>query len=162
MTSQLCAIALNPPTTNGLRTAKHLRVAAEIIGCSDLVIVNLFSVPTRNVLDINEAGTDWDGWLNARPQLGSGISSSDAVIVAWGVRGLTGLARDNFRQQVEWVFSELAASEHDQVWTINGEARHASRWHQYVSDQHGRTTGGDFETRLQQVLQRSSISTPEL
>lgn len=132
---------------------KHLRVAAEIIGCSDLTVVNLFSLPTGNVLDINEVGADWDGWLNARPEIESDISSSDAAIVAWGVRGLTGRARDNFRRQIDWVYSELATSEHEQVWTINGEARHPSRWHQYVSDKYGRTCGGNLRDRLQQVLQ---------
>lgn len=157
MTSQLCAIALNPPTTNGLRTTKHLRVAAEIIGCSDLIIVNLFSIPTRNVLNIDEIGADWDGWLNARPQLESGIASSDAVIVAWGVRGLTGAAAANFRLQVAWVFDELAASKHAKVWTINGEARHPSRWHQYVSDKYGRTAGGNFEDRLRDALRLDPI-----
>lgn len=37
-------------------------------------------------------------------------------------------------------------------WMVGGEPRHPSRWHQFVSDKHGRTTGGTFEERLVQVL----------
>jgi hypothetical protein len=35
---------------------------------------------------------------------------------------------------------------------LGGEPRHPSRWHQYVSDKYGRTSGGTFEERIKQVL----------
>lgn len=156
MTGRLCAIALNPPTTSGVRTTRHLEIAANIIGCESLVIVNLFTVPTKSVLEINDIGASWDGWLAARPSLASALTTSGHLLAAWGVRGLVGIARRHQQLQVEWLMDAVAKS-HQSIWMLDGQPRHPSRWHQYVSDKHGRTFGGSFEDRLGQVLKRESI-----
>jgi hypothetical protein len=157
VTATLCAVVLNPPSTNGSRTNRCLRLAADIIGCRHLVIVNLFSRPTPSLTEINMIGTARDGWLDARDDIDKGLERSQAVLAAWGVGGLTGSARVNQFEQIQWLTGRLARFGHDEIWTLNGETRHPSRWHQYVSDKHGRTEGGVLRDRLGQVLRQEAV-----
>lgn len=135
----------------------HLNLAARIIGCTDLVIVNLFSIPTPSVTEINSVGVEWAAWLAARDGLETGIAGADEILAVWGVGGLTGVVGANRQHQISWLLDQLVRAGHTAVWTVNGEARHPSRWHQYVSDKHGRTSGGDLEDRLRQVLRQVPI-----
>jgi hypothetical protein len=50
------------------------------------------------------------------------------------------------------VIDELLALGHVDAWTVGGESRHPSRWHQYVSDKHARAGSGEFAERLKSVL----------
>jgi len=128
----LGAILLNPPLTEGAATQRHLRVAAELLGCGEIHIANLFAVPTRSVLEINEVGRDGAGWLAARRPLKRLIDSAEQIVAGWGVSGLYGPARTHRRVQVAWVLDRIVASGKDHIWMLNGEPRHPSRWHQYV------------------------------
>jgi hypothetical protein len=148
----LGAVLINPPTGSGTRTIRHLRVAAELLDCDSVEIANLFSVATRDVTGINEAGRSADGWSAAQPRLRQVIAESDCLIAGWGVGGLSGAAAMYQRIQLDYV--RLCAREFglDHIWTINGEPRHPSRWHQYVSDRHGRATGTCLGERIALVL----------
>ncbi|WP_212819103.1 DUF1643 domain-containing protein [Polymorphospora rubra] len=139
---------------------RHLRVAAEILGCSDVQVGNLFAVPTTSVTEINDAGRDAAGWEAARWNLNQVLTSSAELVLGWGVSGLHGLALAHRHAQIAWLVDRLGALKISGVWTLNGEARHPSRWHQYVSDRHRRAVGGTFPQRLASVLHRVDLNSP--
>lgn len=85
-------------------------------------------------------------------QLDVALEGATGMLAGWGVAGLSGQARRLMQAQVAWLAERSAALGIDTFWTVGGEARHPSRWHQYVSDKYGRTSGGTFEERLKQVL----------
>lgn len=155
----LGAILLNPPLTTGAATMRHLRVAAEVLGCDDVQVANLFAIPTVSVTEINEAGRNAEGWEAARVQLARVIETSAELVAGWGVSGLHGPAAAHRQGQLAWLVDQLAARGQPlSIWTLNGEPRHPSRWHQYVSDRHGRASGPTLHDRLGSVLQQVEIS----
>ena len=79
-------------------------------------------------------------------------------MAAWGLYGLSGPAKAHRREQLGWLAGAAQSLGHTDCWTVGGEARHPSRWHQYVSDVHGRTTEGTFAERLRQVLVKVPLS----
>jgi hypothetical protein len=148
----LGALLVNPPARSGARTVRHLQVAADVLGCHRVEIANLFAVATRDVTAINKVGRSSDSWTAARSRIQEVVALSDHVLAGWGVRGLVGLAAENQRAQLSWLKDYLHSIGRQELWTLNGEARHPSRWHQYVSDRHGRATGESFADRLAMVL----------
>lgn len=155
----LGAILLNPPLTTGAATMRHLRVAAEVLGCNNVQVGNLFAVPTISVTDINDVGRDVAGWESARWNLDQVVASSAELVAGWGVSGLHGRALAHRQAQVTWLIERLRALKVPGVWTLNGQARHPSRWHQYVSDRHRRAIGvSTFPQRLAAVLQRVDLN----
>lgn len=148
----LGAILLNPPLTRGTRTVNSLCIAADILECDTVEVANLFSVPTRDVTVINSIGRSTAGWEAARTQLLQVVSESDHLLAGWGVSGLSGLASTRRLMQIEYVYSCARKTGKNAIWTLNGEARHPSRWHQYVSDRHGRARGNSLRDRIGSVL----------
>lgn len=159
--SLLCAILCSPPTTAGQQTKRQLSVVADLLGCDDLLITNIFAVPTVDLPSINLHGKQASGWMSARPEISAGIRGSAEVLVGWGVSKLHGAARSHRDRQISWVADLLAQHSMNRAWCIGGQPRHPSRWHQYVSNKHGRTTGGSFPDRLGQVLTSVTVSSPE-
>lgn len=162
----LGVILMNPPTGSGGATTRHLQAACQVLACRAYQVVNLLPVPTRSVSGISEAGRTIEVWHAARPALRELIHEADELLLGWGLGGgFGGVAREHFRDQTCWIRSEIARKRSDPlVWTVGNEPRHPSRWHQYVSDRHERTQGGDFPTRLRRVLVKSdgriSTNTP--
>lgn len=113
-------------------------------------MTNLCAVSTPSVVQLNELGRD--AWEDSRVDLEAAVRSGTALLAGWGVSGLSGNARRWMRNQVDWLIKCAEASAMDAMWMVGGEPRHPSRWHQYVSDKYGRTSGGTFEERLRQVL----------
>jgi hypothetical protein len=150
--THLCALLMNPPKTSGDVTRRHLGVAAQILSCELVTIGNLFAIPTTTVLEINNVGRTDDGWQSAQGPLKTAVADATHILAAWGVRGLHGAAAANLARQREWLCNLLLDAGHPNVWTLGGETRHPSRWHQYVSDRHGRTPGGRFEDRIRNAL----------
>ena len=148
----LGALLLNPPAGDGAQTIRHLRLAGALLGCEGLEIANLFAFPTRDVNGINAVGGDAVGWEMARPRLQEVIANSDQIMAAWGVSGISGAAMKMKQNQLDFLLTCFSATETEAVWTLNGEARHPSRWHQYVSDKHGRARGATFVERLESVM----------
>lgn len=153
-TGHLVALLLNPPLRDPSVTVSmaNLHVAKDVLGCSSLQVANMFAIPTKDLPDINRVGREPHGWLETRPQLTAAIAQADAVILGWGLGGLSGPARLHFREQIDWVFSLLAA--HGPVWTVGGVPRHPSRWRQFVGPQRNIARGEDFTERLRSVLQQ--------
>lgn len=149
----LGAILLNPPLTTGAATMRHLQVAAGALGCDGVQVANLFTRPTATVAEINEVGRGTPGWEEARPAIEQVLMTSHAVVAGWGVSGLYGPAREHRRAQAAWVIQRVLSAAHlGGVWTLGGEPRHPSRWHQYVSNRHGRARGTSLDERLASVL----------
>ncbi len=147
----LGAVLLNPPASTGLATLRHLRAAAELLGCGAVVVANLFATATDDVTAVNSVGAHVSGWKAARQGLQAALAC-DMLIAGWGVSGLHGLARGHREDQVRWVLEAAAARGHEGIWTLNGEPRHPSRWHQYISERHGHASGDTQAERLQSVL----------
>jgi hypothetical protein len=124
-----------------------------IPGCSPTT-ANLCAAPAADLPDLAAVAADADTWLQSRKNLRTALGDCDEVMAAWGLSDLTGPARRHRQDQLRWLRAAAAGSGHTSVWTVGGGPRHPSRWHQYVSDKYGRTTGGGFEERLEQVLMR--------
>lgn len=154
----LLAVLATPPVTSGVRTINRVRDAALVLGASAFSVVNLFSLPTRDVKELFECGADGHGWASARLRIREGLADADALLCAWGVSPLTGTARKHRLDQLRWLEAEAGVRGLDKAWTAGGAPRHPSRWHQYVSDVHGRVSGGTFQERLKQVLTEVPMS----
>ena len=154
----LGAILINPPLGNGGATHRHLNALREVLSCDLVQIANLLSVPTASTDEIREAGIGAGSWHRARPRVSELIQSADHIVLGWGLGGITGVARQHFHAQVRWVEGELTRrGEGVPVWTVGDGPRHPSRWHQYVSDKHGRAVAGDLQERLRHVLIDQSV-----
>ncbi len=156
--STLLAILLNPPlTTSGARTIRAVELARRVLGYSHVEIVNLHGGPTATVVELNMA-VDQTGWIDARADIRRALGGAGGLLGGWGIAGLTGMARRARNEQVDWLKAEAGLAGLTQIWTVGGEPRHPSRWHQFVSDKYGRTAGGCFEDRLAQVLVAAPIA----
>lgn len=149
---------MNPASGAGQATLRHLRTLADALDCGEVAIANLLEIPTKSVVEITQAGASAEVWHWSRPALRKLITTSDQLVLGWGLGGgFTGPSRHYFKQQVEWVEEQISArTDNLIIWTIGQEPRHPSRWHQYVADKHARTLGGDFQSRLLDVLVDSS------
>lgn len=147
----LVAVLLNPPAFSaGARSRNAVSRAASALGFDSAVIANLCRVPTPSIMEINTLGRD--AWDQARADLEAAVSKASAVLAGWGVAGLTGAPRRWRHAQVGWLTERARESGIESFWMVGAEPRHPSRWHQYVSDKYGRTSGGTFEQRIAQVL----------
>lgn len=151
----LCVVAMNPPVGSGNRTRNQVEVASHVIGCGRFEIVNLCARPTSSTRDLHTRNIVEADWAAARPALTASINAADEVLFAWGVNPLPGTTNLELRNQIRFVL-QLTNERGREVWSVGGQPRHPSRWHQYVSDKHGRTVGGSFEDRLAQVLVRKA------
>lgn len=147
----LLAVLLNPPSaSSGARTRNAVALAGQILGFDNVEIANLTNVATPTVVELNRI--DQDGWFEARDELRVRLRGADALLGGWGTTGLHGPARRSLLTQVSWLAQESSAAGMPEMWTVGGQPRHPSRWHQYVSDKYGRATGATFHHRLSQVL----------
>jgi hypothetical protein len=149
---RLLVVLASPPTTSGVRTLNRVQDAAAVLGAMRVAVANLYTAEAGDLPALSQVATDPAGWLAARSVLASELHCCDAVLAAWGLHELNGTARVHRRAQLRWLHAQAVSSGHKAVWSVDGEPRHPSRWHQYVSDRHGRTGGGDFRARLREVL----------
>ena len=147
----LLAVLASPPTTSGTRTITKVREAATLLGCDAIRVENLCSLPANNLRALTATAVNSGPWLDARAGLTAGLQTADLVLAGWGLDCLSGPARLRRAEQLAWVRSKSIQQGRERFWTIGGQPRHPSRWHQYVSDVHGRTSGGTFSERLAQV-----------
>ena len=148
----LLAVLANPVPRPSSRSERHLAVAASILGFDRAEIANLFAIPSSSSRDIRHLGAEASGWLSAREKLETSLPLASGVLVGFGTIPTNAASREHLREQLDWLSARLRALPEVGVWEV-GRARHPSRWHQYVSDVHARTAGGDFAQRLAEVLQ---------
>jgi hypothetical protein len=149
---KLVAILANPRFDQGGRSENRVALAGEVLGYDSAQIVNLFAWPSASSRDIALLGKVSGGWQDARRELTDAIYEADGVLVGFGLIPTSRESGPHLRAQLRWLREELRAGGHASVWQVGDRPRHPSRWHQYVSDIHGRTAGGTFEERLHQVL----------
>lgn len=127
----LLAVLANPPVHESTITKQRVTRAAEVLNFDSFGIANLFSVPTRSVLDISTAGVFAEPWLLSRDELTLGIGEADAVLLAFGCQAPTGPARLHHREQVNWLYQRLAVLDLP-VWMLGHRPHHPSRWQRYT------------------------------
>ena len=148
----LLAVLLNPPeATSGARTRGAVERARRVLGYSSVQIVNLCSLATASVSELDVVGTR-DSWVRAREDVTRHLPNASGLLAGWGLAGLSGDSRANRQEQVNWLYAAAREAAFDRIWMVGGEPRHPSRWHQYTAGKYGRTSGGTFETRLGEVL----------
>jgi hypothetical protein len=145
-------VMASPPTTSGARTLGRMAALQEVLGCADVQIANLFALRAKDVPALTAVGAQLEGWHAARDEIAAGLRECDTVIAAWGLDPLSGSARLHRFDQLAWLGREARDLGHENAWAVGGEPRHPSRWHQYVSDRHGRAGQGPFTERLGRVL----------
>lgn len=160
--SSLGVALLNPPLSQGMATLRRVAAGATALGYSEWRTANMFSTATRDVLQINSVGASEQAWIDARVDLRQMVEQSDSLLIAWGVSGLTGTARRSLASQARWLATTANEFGHSMWWTVGGEARHPSRWHQYVSDKHGRANGESFAERFRSVAEQVPIRNIDL
>jgi hypothetical protein len=148
-TGRLLAVLATPPLTSGAITLGRIARAAEVLGASDWIAANLLNLPTASVLDIPNVGRERETWLASRPSLRAAIASSTAVLLAYGTAEPVGGARVHWRDQIEWVTSEIARNGCT-VYTWGGAPRHPSRWQRY------RPKGTDMQASYRSMLRRAA------
>jgi hypothetical protein len=110
-------------------------LAADLLGFDDFAVANLFSVPSHATGAIDELGTTEDGWLTARASLDTCLGTGNGVLLAYGVTSPTGEAGLQFRQQVAWLRSRIAAMALP-TWHVGDGPRHPSRWQRWTYRAH--------------------------
>src|SRR4051795_10941044 len=105
----LLAILASPPLTAGVRTTRRGDTAAGLLGFSESGIANLFALPSLTTNDISVCGDELRGWQAARQELTAGLGVATGVLLAYGIREPSGLARVHFRDQLSWLSSAIAA-----------------------------------------------------
>lgn len=128
----LLVVGSNPPSqTSGQRTWGRVEQARVILGLEEARLVNLFAIPSYRSSEVSELGVEPDAWLAARTDLEVGLSSADGVLLAYGTRPPDGLARQYFREQVDWLDRRIDALGLPSWW-VGGAPRHPSRWQRYT------------------------------
>lgn len=153
----ITVILMNPPLTGGAQTMRALH-ALEEAQDDTISLSNLLALPTRSFTEISAAASNPGPWMQARGELRAAIRNADQLHAGWGVGGINGLARQHLRGQLEFVSREAQTAGHSHIWTLLGDPRHPSRWHQFLSDRHGRVEPGSLVDRLRQALLRSPIA----
>ena len=124
----LLAILATPPETSGERTLKRLELARQILGFDSVRVVNVLDVPTFRTNGMSTAGKEALPWFESRAAIGAGLAECDGVVLGYGVSEPTGAARLHYRNQIDWLWTELRAAE-SLIWSVEPPPRHRSRWH---------------------------------
>jgi hypothetical protein len=157
-TRTLCVLLASPPTTSGARTLNAIAVAAQCLQTPQIVTANLLAKPARDLAEMSSIGAQATAWEAARADLHRAVTGGDLLLAAWGLNSLTGPARHHHNAQVEWLLHTAEEAGHTHAWTLGGEPRHPSRWHQFSSDLHGRTPPGlSREDRVRTLLTRVAL-----
>lgn len=154
---RLLVVLASPPLTSGARTRSQVQHAGRLLRCSEVRIGNLYAGAATDLPALSELASGVDGWLEARPPLLEGLRGVDAILVGWGLYELKGAARLHRREQIAWFCQAAAAAGHTSAWTVGGLPRHPSRWHQYTSDRHQRTSASSQQERLREVLVEAAL-----
>lgn len=128
----LLAVLCNPSMTSGARTLARVQLASELLSFDDVVVANLFSLPSKSTRDIQQLGQLADPWIAARWPLVKQLERAGAVLLAYGLERPSGLAGEWHRAQVVWLSEIISARELPQFW-VGGGPRHPSRWQRRTS-----------------------------
>lgn len=131
----LLAVLSNPPLTDGRRTLNRVELAAGLLGFDQVVVGNLFAVPSHATGAISALGLGPEGWATARSHLTDHLAGCDGALLAFGVSAPAGGARDHFRHQVRWLLDRTVSAGLP-TWQVGDGPRHPSRWQRWTSRTH--------------------------
>jgi hypothetical protein len=155
----LLVLLASPPVTAGQRTLSRLAALPKVISGCSVSTANLCGTHAMDLPSLSVVAATPEPWLQARENITDALEDCDEVMAAWGLCSLSGMARQHRKTQLHWLLEVATHNGHRQVLGVGGQPRHPSRWHQYVSDVHGRARGGTFEERLRQVLVKVPLET---
>lgn len=131
----LLAVLSNPPLTHGRRTLQRVELAVALLGFDQVVVANLFGVPSHATGDISALGVGPEGWATARSTLADNFAACDGALLAFGVSAPSGGARAHFRSQVRWLLDRTVSAGLP-TWQVGDGPRHPSRWQRWTSRAH--------------------------
>lgn len=143
----------NPPLSAGTRTLARVALAARLLGHQEVGVVNLFSVATKSVLEVNTIGKDLNGWLSARTDIAEQLTAQGDVLLAYGCQEPIGEVRAHFRAQIAWLQQELQDSGNT-IWSVSDQPRHPSRWQRHTARAY---PGMPFDKALELSLQQQLL-----
>ncbi|MCK2029893.1 DUF1643 domain-containing protein [Microbacterium galbinum] len=156
---RLLAVLLNPPSiSSGNRTLGAVRRVSDSLGCVDYEIANLFETSSPGLTALSSLELEAEMPVAIQRNVSDQLRQASIVVAAWGVSAPSKVFQQRRCRRASWVLQEARRQGHEAVWMVGGAPRHPSRWHQYVADKHGRTTGGSFTQRLSQVLEPTPIA----
>ena len=157
----LLAVLSNPPLTDGRRTLNRVELAAGLLGFDQVVVGNLFAVPSHATGALTELGLGPEGWETARSTLADNFAACDGALLAFGVSAPSGGARAHFRRQVRWLLDRTVAAGLP-TWQVGDGPRHPSRWQRWSSRNHPDLAFADaLWTSLVRVETPGDPRTPE-
>lgn len=125
---RLLAVLAYPPTTSGFRTLSKLEEFKNHFDFETFHYVNLNAVADYRTTSKNPEWDEQDSWIDSRREISAAIKNSDFVLLAYGVRKPTGIARRWHSDQIQWLHKELQMQK-KHVMQVGDEPRHPSRWH---------------------------------
>ena len=131
----LLAVLTNPPLTDGRRTLQRVELAASLLGFDQVVVGNLFALPSHATGALTVLGLGPEGWETARSHLAAHLAACDGALLAFGVSAPSGAARERFRGQVRWLLDRTVAVGLP-TWQVGDGPRHPSRWQRWTSHTH--------------------------
>lgn len=146
----LTAVLFNPPLSSGARTLARVALAGRLLGHRQVVIMNLFPVATKSVLEVNTIGKDSNLWLSARNDIVDRLEPDGDVLLAYGCQEPVGEVRGHFRTQIAWLGKELDNAG-SRIWSVSEQPRHPSRWQRHTARNY---PGIPFITALELALQQ--------
>lgn len=149
----LVAVLSNPPVTDGRRTVRRVELATMILGFDDHRIVNIFAWPSHATRELNLLGAADSGWAEARPGIVTALNSAAGVLLGYGSTAPVGLARIQFRAQVDWLKGQLSTRMLP-VWQLGDGPRHPSRWQRWTYRAHPNIP-------FDEAVRRSLVSVPQ-
>ena len=157
-TVRVTSILLNPPRVGGGGvTRRSLNAACKALGATDVEIVNLVGIATRDLPGLNDAASEPTAWLAARRDLTSALVQADGLLFGWGLGGFRQPVRDLYRDQVRWMIEASLGAGHVTAWMMDGAPRHPSRWPQYLGPVRGRFLESTFEGRVASALRSEPL-----
>ena len=132
---RLLVVCANPPLTSGERTTARCALATRLLGFDSHEIGNLVDAPSRDVVELSELGRVQSPWTDARAALRIALGDAAGVLFAYGVSAPSGPARGFWRDQIDWLGTEVTVRGLP-VWQVGDGPRHPSRWQRFTRRAH--------------------------
>lgn len=132
MTRLLVAVLANPPLGPGTITRQRVATAGRLLGFENTVIDNIFPLASPTTNEIGPLGANPLPWQMARTSLEANLSKADGVLLGYGCKRPTGIARHHFDSQILWLYKQLAFTR-AVSWMVGDRPHHPSRWQRYTA-----------------------------
>lgn len=154
MTKTLVAVLHSLPATSGARTRDRVDLARRTLGCSSVVIANLYPAQLAGVTALHSLESAASVWAAGRQEISSALAGGATdVLLGFGVQTPNGVNRAPYVAQLQWLRGELAGRQ-VRLWGFGRRPAHPSRWQRLV---HREQPGGSLELYASTLLQPVEI-----